>query len=113
MHFWWLTNRFLEGVTTALVYSHLTEGAGSGKFSVACQAVFASLPAIVVLGIVTFIAKKFAGWMRTNRGSGVMGFGVDFLGSIIEVYLDVSRTPDSAFHRHRGVIVLGSFKASG
>ena len=26
MMMWWLTNRFLEGVTTAMVYSHLTEG---------------------------------------------------------------------------------------
>ncbi|CAM6031383.1 unnamed protein product [Sphagnum compactum] len=32
---WWLTTTFLEGVTIALVYSHLTEGAGSGKISVA------------------------------------------------------------------------------
>jgi len=83
---WWITNRFLEGVTTALVYSHLTEGKGSGKFSVACQAVFSSLPAIVMLGIVTFIAKKLAGWMREKRGSGVLGFGVNFLAQVVEVF---------------------------
>ncbi|MFX5521715.1 hypothetical protein ABTD78_20860, partial [Acinetobacter baumannii] len=53
---WWVTNRFLEGVTTALTYSHLTEGPGSGSFGVACRAVLESLPAIVMLGIVTFIA---------------------------------------------------------
>lgn len=83
---WWLTNRFLEGVTTALVYSHLTEGAGSGKFSVACQAVFSSLPAIVVLGLATLIAKKMAAWMRDKRGSGVLGFGVNFLAQVVEVF---------------------------
>jgi hypothetical protein len=83
---WWMTNRFLEGVTTALVYSHLTEGAGSGRFSVACQAVFSSLPAIVTLGIVTFFAKKIAGWMRERRGSGILGFGVNFLAQVVEVF---------------------------
>lgn len=83
---WWLTNRFLEGVTTALVYSHLTEGAGSGKFSIACQAVFSSLPAIVMLGAATLIAKKLAGWMRDKRGSGVLGFGVNFLAQVVEVF---------------------------
>ena len=36
---WWLINRFLEGVTTAMVYSHLTEGPGSGKFKLAAKAV--------------------------------------------------------------------------
>jgi hypothetical protein len=83
---WWLTNRFLEGVTTALVYSHLTEGAGSGKFSVACQAVFTSLPAIVFLGLATLIAKKLAGWMRDKRGTGMLGFGVNFLAQVVEVF---------------------------
>jgi hypothetical protein len=83
---WWITNRFLEGVTTALVYSHLTEGAGSGKFSIACQAVFSSLPAICMLGLATFIAKKLAGWMRDKRGSGVLGFGVNFLAQVVEVF---------------------------
>ncbi|HEY9714075.1 MAG TPA: hypothetical protein V6C72_11430, partial [Chroococcales cyanobacterium] len=61
---WWLTDKFLEGVTTALVYSHLTEGAGSGKFSTACQAVLASLPAIFMLGMATLIAKKLCAWMK-------------------------------------------------
>lgn len=83
---WWLTNRFLEGVTTALVYSHLTEGPGSGKFSTACQAVLTSLPAIVMLGAVTFLAKKLAGWMRDKRGSGIFGFGMNFLAGIVEVF---------------------------
>ncbi|MGH9550360.1 MAG: hypothetical protein ACRD3W_13340, partial [Terriglobales bacterium] len=83
---WWLTNRFLEGVTTALVYSHLTEGPGKGKFSIACQAVFSSLPAIVTLGVVTFMAKKLAGWMRDKRGSGVLGFGVNFLAQVVEIF---------------------------
>ncbi len=83
---WWLTNRFLEGVTTALVYSHLTEGAGSGKFSTSCAAVFSSLPAIITLGIVTLIAKRIARFMRDKRGSGIFGMGINFLSSIVEVF---------------------------
>ncbi len=83
---WWLTNRFLEGVTTALVYSHLTEGAGSGKFSTSCAAVFSSLPAIITLGLVTLIAKRIARFMRDKRGSGVFGMGVNFLSSIVEIF---------------------------
>jgi len=83
---WWLTNRFLEGVTTALVYSHLTEGKGSGRFSTACQAVLASLPAIVILGLVTMIAKKVAGFMRNKRSAGVLGIGLNFLAGIVEVF---------------------------
>ncbi|MBK7751000.1 MAG: hypothetical protein IPI39_27575 [Candidatus Obscuribacter sp.] len=83
---WWLTNRFLEGVTTALVYSHLTEGAGSGKFSTACAAVFSSLPAIIILGIVTLIAKRLARFMRDKRGTGIFGMGINFLSGIVEVF---------------------------
>ena len=84
---WWLTNRFLEGVTTALVYSHLTEGKGSGKFGAAASAVFTSLPAIIMLGLVTLIAKRIAGWLRGKQGTGGMfGFGFNFLAGIIEVF---------------------------
>lgn len=84
---WWLTNRFLEGVTTALVYSHLTEGKGSGRFGAAASAVFTSLPAIIMLGLVTLIAKRIAGWLRGKQGSGGMfGFGFNFLAGIIEVF---------------------------
>ncbi len=84
---WWLTNRFLEGVTTALVYSHLTEGKGSGKFSAAASAVFTSLPAIIMLGLVTLIAKRIAGWLRDKRGDGgLFGFGFNFMAGIIEVF---------------------------
>ena len=83
---WWLTNRFLEGVTTGLVYSHLTEGKGSGKFSEACKAVFSSLPAIVMLGLVTFIAKKLASWLRNKRNSGMLGMGFNFLAGVVEVF---------------------------
>ncbi len=86
MAIWWLTNRFLEGVTTALVYSHLTEGKGTGKFSEACNAVFQSLPAIVMLGIATFIAKKIAGFLRNKTHSGVLGMGFNFLAGIVEVF---------------------------
>jgi hypothetical protein len=83
---WWLTNRFLEGVTTALVYSHLTEGKGSGKFSEACAAVFQSLPAIVMLGVATFIAKKIASFLRNKNHSGMLGMGFNFLAGIVEVF---------------------------
>ena len=83
---WWITNRYLEGVTTALTYSHLTEGPGSGKFSVACKAVFESLPAIIVLGIVTFVARNLAKWLRYKRSTGVFGMGVNFLAGIVEVF---------------------------
>jgi len=86
MILWWTTNRFLEGVTTALVYSHLTEGKGSGRFSQACGAVLSSLPAILMLGLVTLIAKRIAGWMRDRRNTGVLGFGFNFLASIVEVF---------------------------
>jgi hypothetical protein len=82
MSLWWLTNRFLEGVTTAMVYSHLTEGRGSGKFSEACNAVFQSLPAIIMLGIATFIAKKIASFLKNKTHSGLMGF----LSTIVEVF---------------------------
>jgi hypothetical protein len=83
---WWLTNRFLEGVTTGLVYSHLTEGPGSGKFSIACQAVFASMPAIIWLGLVTFLAKTIAGWLRSKRSAGVFGFSLGFLANLVQVF---------------------------
>jgi hypothetical protein len=83
---WWLTNRFLEGVTTALTYSHLTDGPGSGRFLIACKAVLESLPAIVMLGIVTFIARNIAKFMRRRRGAGVFGFGINFIAGIFEVF---------------------------
>lgn len=83
---WWLTNRFLEGVTTALVYAHLTEGRGAGKFSTAVSAVVSSLPAIVMLGVITFIARRAAGWMRNKRNSGVLGMGFNFLAGVVEVF---------------------------
>lgn len=83
---WWLTNRFLEGVTTALVYSHITEGSGTGKFSQACQAVFSSLPAIIVLGFVTLVVKKIAGMLRGRRGVATMTFGFNFLAGMMEIF---------------------------
>ncbi|PWT97214.1 MAG: hypothetical protein C5B53_08360 [Candidatus Melainabacteria bacterium] len=83
---WWLTNRFLEGVTTALVYSHLTEGPGSGKFSIACRAVLSSMEAIFWLGAATFIAKTIAGWLRGKKGAGVFGFGLGFLANLVQVF---------------------------
>ncbi|MBY0360083.1 MAG: hypothetical protein K2W82_18925 [Candidatus Obscuribacterales bacterium] len=86
MMIWWLTNRFLEGVTTAMVYSHLTEGKGSGKFSDACTAVLQSLPAIVMLGMATLIVKKIAGLFRNKGGAGVLGLSASFLAGIVEVF---------------------------
>src|SRR5438132_1043957 len=86
MMMWWLTNRFLEGVTTAMVYSHLTEGKGSGKFSEACGAVMQSLPAIVMIGIVTLIAKKIAGFLRNKNHAGAFGMGFNFLAGVVEVF---------------------------
>jgi hypothetical protein len=83
---WWLTNRFLEGVTTALVYSHLTEGKGSGSFGVAVKAVFSSLPAIVVLGMVTFIARRLSAFLKNKRGSGVLGMSLGFVAGFIEIF---------------------------
>lgn len=69
---WWLTNRFLEGVTTLLVYSHLTQGSSSGKFFSSCAAVLASLPAIIALGAATFVARRLSGFLRRFRG-GLFG----------------------------------------
>ncbi len=87
---WWLTNRFLEGVTTALVYSHLTEGPGSGKFSIACRAVFSSLPWIICLGIVTFLANnvcKFLKGKGTAAGlSTGFSFSMGFLANIVQIF---------------------------
>jgi hypothetical protein len=82
----WLINRFLEGVTTALVYSHLTEGKGTGRFGTAVQAVFASLPAIVMLGIVTWLARRLSAFMKDKRGAGVLGMSMGFVAGIIEVF---------------------------
>jgi hypothetical protein len=82
----WLTNRFLEGMTTALVYSHLTEGPGSGKFSLAAKAVLSSLPAIAVLGLVTFLAKTVARWLKGNKGAGIFGFSLTFLANLVQVF---------------------------
>ena len=82
----WLINRFLEGVTTALVYSHLTEGKGSGRFSTAVQAVFASLPAIIMLGMVTWLARRFSRFLKNKGGAGMMGMSLGFVAGIIEVF---------------------------
>jgi hypothetical protein len=78
---WWLTNRFLEGVTTMLVYSHLTQGTSSGKFLSSCAAVFSSLPAIIVLGVSTFVARRLAGFLQRFRG-GLFGL----LGSMFSIF---------------------------
>jgi len=83
---WWLTNRFWEGVTTGLVYSHLTEGPGSGKLSIACRAVFSSLPALVWLGLATFVARTIARWLRGKQSAGIFGFSLGFLANLVQVF---------------------------
>lgn len=82
----WLINRILEGVTTALVYSHLTEGKGTGKFSEAFRAVFLSLPAIVMLGVTTWIARRLDTFFKKNRPGGMFGMMVGFLFGFIEIF---------------------------
>jgi hypothetical protein len=88
---WWLTTMFFEGVTIALVYSHLTEGAGSGRISIACQAVLGSMIPIIELGIVTLIAKKIVGFLRgKQQGGGVFGMSFGFLIGIIQVFWTIA-----------------------
>jgi hypothetical protein len=82
----WLINRMLEGVTTALVYSHLTEGKGTGRFGAAMKAVLTSLPAIVMLGMVTWIARRMATFFRKNRPGGVFGMSLGFVFNIVEIF---------------------------
>ncbi|HEY9793751.1 MAG TPA: hypothetical protein V6D22_25370 [Candidatus Obscuribacterales bacterium] len=84
--FAWLINRMLEGVTTALVYSHLTEGKGTGRFGAAAKAVLTSLPAIVMLGMVTWIARRLATFFRKNRPGGVFGMSLGFVFNVVEIF---------------------------
>jgi hypothetical protein len=90
MALWWLTNRFLEGVTTALVYSHLTEGPGSGKFSIACRAVFSSLPWIVCFGAATFLANNFCKFLKGKGATSGLSTGFSFtwgfLANIVQIF---------------------------
>lgn len=86
MLIWWLTNRIMEGITSALVFSHLTEGRGSGKFMDAITAVVQSLPAIVVLGLVTLVCKKLAGFFRNKNHGGLFGAGFNMLAGMVEIF---------------------------
>ncbi len=86
---WWLINRFLEGITTAMVYSHLTEGPGSGRFKLAAKAVLDSAPALIWLGVVTFLANTVARGLRNKQattGSPSFSFGFGFLAGMIQVF---------------------------
>jgi hypothetical protein len=83
---WWLINRFLEGVTTAMVYSHLTAGPKSGKFSLAARAVLDSAWALILLGVTTFIANRIARFLKNRQGATTMGFGLGFLAGIIQIF---------------------------
>ncbi len=86
MMVWWLTNRIMEGVTSALVFSHLTEGKGTGRFADAIAAVFQSLPAIIVLGVVTLVCKKVAGFLRNRNHGGIFGAGFNMLAGMVEIF---------------------------
>jgi len=86
---WWLINRFLEGVTSAMVYSHLTEGPGSGKFKLAAKAVLDSAPALIWLGVVTFLANTIARGLKNKQattGSTSFSFGFGFLAGMIQIF---------------------------
>ena len=88
---WWLLNRYLEGVTTAMAYSHLTSGPGSGKFSLACKAVAESAWPLVQLGMATFLANCLSNFLK-NRQTNVnanpaMGFGLmSLLGGMVQIF---------------------------
>ena len=84
---WWLLNRALEGVTTAMAYSHLTSGPGSGKFSLAIKAVVDSAWPLIQLGIATFIANYIARWLKNKQGNPMGGFGLmGFLGGMVQIF---------------------------
>ena len=89
MAIWWLINRFLEGVTTAMVYSHLTEGPGSGKFKLAAKAVLDSAPALIWLGLVTFLANTVARGLKNKQATSTnasFSFGFGFLAGMIQIF---------------------------
>ena len=50
-----------------MVYSHLTEGPGSGKFKLAIKAVLDSAPTLIWLGVVTFLANTVARWLKNKQ----------------------------------------------
>lgn len=52
---WWLINRFLEGITIALVYKRLSEGKGTGRFPEVCFAVFRDSLLGILVGTATFV----------------------------------------------------------
>lgn len=86
---WWLINRFLEGITTAMVYSHLTEGPGSGKFKIAARAVLDSAPALIWLGVVTFLANTIARGLKNKQAtttSTSFSFGLGFFAGMIQIF---------------------------
>lgn len=84
---WWLINRFLEGVTTAMAYSHLTEGRGSGKFRLACKAVMDSAWPLIQLGMATFVANCLVKFLKNRQGTATAGFGLmGFLGGIVQIF---------------------------
>ena len=86
---WWLTNRFLEGITSAMVYSHLTEGPGSGKFKIAAKAVLDSAPALIWLGIATFLANTIARGLKNKQattGNTGLSFGFGFLAGMVQIF---------------------------
>jgi hypothetical protein len=84
---WWLLNRALEGVTTAMAYSHLTSGPGSGKFSLACKAVAESAWPLIQLGMATAAANLLAKFLKNKQNNATTSFGLmGFLGGIVQIF---------------------------
>jgi hypothetical protein len=84
---WWLINRALEGVTTAMAYSHLTAGPGSGKFSLACKAVAESAWPLIQLGVATWVANNIASFLKNKQNNPTASFGLmGFLGGMVQIF---------------------------
>jgi hypothetical protein len=82
-----LINRFLEGVTTAMAYSHLTAGPGSGRFSLACKAVWDSAWPLIQLGMATFLANYIVRFLKNRQANPGAGFGLmGLLGGIVQIF---------------------------
>lgn len=87
MALWWLLNRYLEGVTTAMAYSHLTAGPGSGKFSLACKAVAESAWPLIQLGMATFVANYLVKFLKNRQPNPAAGFGLmNLLGGMVQIF---------------------------
>ncbi len=71
------------------VYSHLTEGPGSGKFKLAIRAVHRQRTGPNWLGIVTFLANTIARGLKNKQattGNTGFSFGFGFLAGMIQIF---------------------------